>query len=41
MSNLYTPVQQINYGSIVRQHVRSRPEQLAVVDGDVRLFQSP
>ena len=37
MSNLYTPVQQINYGSIVRQHVRSRPEQLAVVDGDVRL----
>lgn len=37
MDTIYTPVQQMNYSAIVRQHVRSRPAELAMVDGDVRL----
>lgn len=37
LNNIYAPVQHLNYGTVVRQHVRSRPDSLAFVDGDWRL----
>lgn len=37
MNNSYAQIQQINYGAIVRQHARSRPDATAMIDGDRRL----